>query len=626
MKIVCDACSAKYSIADEKVRGKVFKIRCKKCSNVIVVRGVAGDKAQQGFDQKETRVFDYSGYDRGDEEGPVWHIVVDQEQVGPMPAEEVRERFRKGEIQADSYIWREGFSDWKPLNTIDPFKDIENQPAGGAQPAAAASAVAAPAAAAAASSSDADNAVANMFGGPEIADSEAAKSDPADLFSTAGSDSAGAANDLFGSSEPASGGAPADDGLGGAAAASGALGDDLFGGNGADESVPEDDLQLRGQRNENSVLFSLNNLAALAGDSAPSASAAAPVASAPASSSPSVATAAPGMAEGEGSGLIDIRSMANAYLGEKQTTTAAPPSDDLPVFGQSSFNQPAAVLLPSTAPAPSNNKVLYGLLAAIGLLAIVAIVLVFVVIKGGDKGSSADTVASAKVKGVNDLPTDRRGPNDSTAQKDPDKPKNGTADPTKETTKEPVKETTKDPVKETTKDPVKEDPKKPAKKETRKERRERERKERERRERERKERESKPKPTPKPPSGKCLDEVGCLLASPRPSCCSKYGRKPSTTSSTSKPSSNLPEKLTRSDISKGISGVRSRVNSCGSRYSAKGKVTVRVKVAPSGRVSSVSTSGAASGQVGSCVASAVKRARFPKTQRGGSFKYPFIFR
>jgi predicted Zn finger-like uncharacterized protein len=42
MKIVCDACSAKYSIADEKVQGKVFKIRCKKCSNIIVVRGTGG--------------------------------------------------------------------------------------------------------------------------------------------------------------------------------------------------------------------------------------------------------------------------------------------------------------------------------------------------------------------------------------------------------------------------------------------------------------------------------------------------------------------------------------------------------------------------------------------------------
>ena len=39
MKIVCDNCATKYSIADEKVRGKVFKIRCKKCSHIIVVKG-----------------------------------------------------------------------------------------------------------------------------------------------------------------------------------------------------------------------------------------------------------------------------------------------------------------------------------------------------------------------------------------------------------------------------------------------------------------------------------------------------------------------------------------------------------------------------------------------------------
>ena len=39
MRIVCDNCATKYSISDEKVRGKVFKIRCKNCSHVIIVRG-----------------------------------------------------------------------------------------------------------------------------------------------------------------------------------------------------------------------------------------------------------------------------------------------------------------------------------------------------------------------------------------------------------------------------------------------------------------------------------------------------------------------------------------------------------------------------------------------------------
>jgi predicted Zn finger-like uncharacterized protein len=39
MKITCQACQAKYTIADEKVAGKVVKIRCKKCGATIVVNG-----------------------------------------------------------------------------------------------------------------------------------------------------------------------------------------------------------------------------------------------------------------------------------------------------------------------------------------------------------------------------------------------------------------------------------------------------------------------------------------------------------------------------------------------------------------------------------------------------------
>ncbi len=38
MRILCDHCSTRYSIADEKVRGKLVKIRCKKCQHTILVR------------------------------------------------------------------------------------------------------------------------------------------------------------------------------------------------------------------------------------------------------------------------------------------------------------------------------------------------------------------------------------------------------------------------------------------------------------------------------------------------------------------------------------------------------------------------------------------------------------
>src|SRR5215470_14446202 len=112
MKIVCDACQAKYSISDDKVQGKVFKIRCKKCSNIIVVRGGAGaaEPAPAPQQEKDTRVYDY-GYDGAAPpaaDDQIWHVVINQDQVGPMTAAEVSQRFGAGEIDAESYIWREG--------------------------------------------------------------------------------------------------------------------------------------------------------------------------------------------------------------------------------------------------------------------------------------------------------------------------------------------------------------------------------------------------------------------------------------------------------------------------------------------------------------------------------------
>lgn len=42
MKVTCQSCQARYTIADDKVRGKVAKIRCKKCGTTILVDGTDG--------------------------------------------------------------------------------------------------------------------------------------------------------------------------------------------------------------------------------------------------------------------------------------------------------------------------------------------------------------------------------------------------------------------------------------------------------------------------------------------------------------------------------------------------------------------------------------------------------
>ena len=95
MKIVCESCSAKYSIADEKVAGRVFKIRCKKCGAAIVVRGDQVDGGASGdAEEASTRVHDYGG-------DAVWHIVIDGEQQGPYAPSQLGEMLSAGTIGWD---------------------------------------------------------------------------------------------------------------------------------------------------------------------------------------------------------------------------------------------------------------------------------------------------------------------------------------------------------------------------------------------------------------------------------------------------------------------------------------------------------------------------------------------
>src|SRR5262249_30241799 len=155
-----------YSIADEKVRGKVFKIKCKKCSHIIVVKGqeLAAEATPAGFDQKETRVFDYSGFEGSkDAAEPVWYVVVDKEQVGPPTVSELAHKWTAGEIDAETYTWREGFDDWKRLGAVDELQSIMKTP---------------------------EPPRTDLFGGataPAVDTVTSGRADPTDLFATAGS-------------------------------------------------------------------------------------------------------------------------------------------------------------------------------------------------------------------------------------------------------------------------------------------------------------------------------------------------------------------------------------------------------------------------------------------------------
>jgi len=441
-----------------------------------------------------------------------------------------------------------------------------------------------------------------MFGGGDEA--AAGRSDPGDLFAAASS-SAGRHDDDAG---------------------------DLFGGKpaaAAPASQAAANSKMRGERNENSVLFSLNNLAQLASDKPAAAAAHAT----PSQSSGGSATGGSG---GEGSGLIDIRSMASAYLGGPGGGSSKPASagigsiDDLPVFGGGGFSEPQ-VIVPITARGNS-NKLMYALIGSVGLLAVAAVVVVVVLLKGGgDRPPLVAAVTKPDVATPEARPSEpaATAPDPATRPAKPEptvpaadsrpaatvptNPQVATSDPPaepKHTATPPPAHHTPAPTTAAATAPTQPKQPKPVA--------------------------DKPAPTPKadPPaakggdSGGC-DEISCVLNNNEGPCCAKFAKKGNKGGgagpSAAGKNSDLPESLDRAMISDGIGKVRARVMSCGDKSPAKGQVKVSVKVGADGKVANVTVKNTPDAALGDCVAGMVQKATFAKTQTGGLFAYPYTF-
>jgi predicted Zn finger-like uncharacterized protein len=542
MKIECDKCSAKYSIADEKVRGKTFKIRCKKCSNVIIVRDkVAADAAGEGDDGS-------GAYDEPAQQAqPGWHLAINGETVGPMPEQEVRERYEAREIDKDTAVWQEGFEDWIPLGDVDVFADLPD-------------------------------------------------------YDDAGGD------DPFASANQDEYAPPAGGGLGAASAGFGAA----AGGLAAAAAQPEPQSprvsQLTGQRNENSVLFSLDSLQAIATGGG-AAAAAAPAKSAGATKR-GLATAAP---SSEGSGLIDIRAL-GAMVGNQDQPSgiadtsmprAAAEDAALPSFGGAGLGGLAATpLVPQTTPVehaavaaqppPRSNAPLY-LMMGVMILMVAGMGLYVFVLK--EDPPPPETVVVEK----HILPDVK-----SAAKDDDEKEEKKDDDDGEDEESEGEQEDDGDAGSGTARKPA---AKRPASKPG--------------------STKSSPSSSPTPTSTSSSSsqpakkedsgslDVDCILNPDLAKCKKGGGSKPSA----SKPAAgasdpSLPEKLSQSDIKSGVDKVLSQARSCGSKHGAKPGEVVRVRISISGATGTVSSAAAQDPHqgtpLGNCVAAALKSATFSK--------------
>jgi len=349
MKIACEACGAKYTIADDKVRGRRVKIRCKGCGTPIIADGQNG--GVPSISDAETDV-------ALEAEAPVtWSVNLSDTDSRTMSTEEIVAAYASGVVTADAFIWKDGMADWVPL------LDSELAPllARASAPVAAAG----------------GRGGMPLFTSPNQA-SQASR--PAATTHAAQPNT----QDLFGSLDTA--GSEEDVGING-------------------PSVPQagssayDDGKLTGARNENSVLFSLDALKAGFSPSAPSA--AKPSPKVPSKGGPGAARPQQPSNPDDPFGMSATAGLmggGGALFGADNqalmTAPAPPPPPVVPV---------AAPFVAGAMPAPyapkSNNKLVY-IVGGVGGVVIIGLLLALLLGKKSEGGATADNSAAPSASAV----------------------------------------------------------------------------------------------------------------------------------------------------------------------------------------------------------------------------------
>src|SRR5262245_25438559 len=109
MKVVCDSCGTRYSIDDSRIAGKAFKVRCRHCAHVVLVRGAGAPIAEPAVTTEQVP-------DAG-----TWYVLVEGTHR-TISVAELHRQWAAGELDDSSLIWREGFDDWRELGTVDELR------------------------------------------------------------------------------------------------------------------------------------------------------------------------------------------------------------------------------------------------------------------------------------------------------------------------------------------------------------------------------------------------------------------------------------------------------------------------------------------------------------------------
>jgi len=155
VKFLCDRCKTRYSIGDDRVRGKILKIRCKNCNNVITVReGMpepgAVDAATRRNNPTQAIPLVEPGFDQPSEPAAngalgaafasamtkpppaleeEWYVSIEGDQSGPFSLGDAQRWVASKPFDAELHCWSEGFDDWLPVDKVSHFRGLRKKPA-----------------------------------------------------------------------------------------------------------------------------------------------------------------------------------------------------------------------------------------------------------------------------------------------------------------------------------------------------------------------------------------------------------------------------------------------------------------------------------------------------------------
>ena len=120
MKTECDKCGARYRIPEEKLEGKLLRIRCRKCDHIFTVRDALAAPSDESLAQvsRKTGALSTLG---GSDLTRDWYYAVNGESFGPYAASELSERFENAQLGADAHVWKQGLAAWVPAMQVPDF-------------------------------------------------------------------------------------------------------------------------------------------------------------------------------------------------------------------------------------------------------------------------------------------------------------------------------------------------------------------------------------------------------------------------------------------------------------------------------------------------------------------------